>query len=104
MFSIPLQLNPHRDWYNVRKCDTHVHHSACMNERHLLSFMKAKLALEPDDVVAVQDGCPVTLKELFERLSISAYDLSIDQLDSKVLNGGVTSGQCNMVYRHCSAR
>lgn len=23
---------PHRDFYNVRKVDTHVHHSACMNQ------------------------------------------------------------------------
>ena len=22
---------PHRDFYNVRKVDTHIHHSACMN-------------------------------------------------------------------------
>lgn len=27
---------PHRDFYNVRKVDTHVHHSACMNQKHLL--------------------------------------------------------------------
>jgi hypothetical protein len=23
---------PHRDFYNVRKVDTHVHHSACMHQ------------------------------------------------------------------------
>lgn len=27
---------PHRDFYNIRKVDTHVHHSACMNQKHLL--------------------------------------------------------------------
>jgi hypothetical protein len=26
---------PHRDFYNVRKVDTHVHHSACMNQKSL---------------------------------------------------------------------
>lgn len=31
---------PHRDFYNVRKVDTHVHHSACMNQKHLLRFIK----------------------------------------------------------------
>lgn len=34
---------PHRDFYNIRKVDTHVHHSACMNQKHLLRFIKSKL-------------------------------------------------------------
>jgi hypothetical protein len=29
---------PHRDFYNVRKVDTHVHHSAIMTQKHLASF------------------------------------------------------------------
>lgn len=41
---------PHRDLYNVRKVDTHVHHSACMNQKHLLRFIKSKLKKEPDEV------------------------------------------------------
>jgi AMP deaminase len=77
-----VQLNPHRDWYNARKIDNHVHHSACMNERHLLSFIKTKLATEPDTPVGEVDGENVTLRELFERLSLNAYNLSIDTLDS----------------------
>ena len=28
---------PHRDFYNVRKVDTHVHHSALMTQKHLVS-------------------------------------------------------------------
>ncbi len=28
---------PHRDFYNVRKVDTHVHHSAIMTQKHLAS-------------------------------------------------------------------
>ena len=31
---------PHRDFYNVRKVDTHIHHSACMHQKHLLRFIK----------------------------------------------------------------
>lgn len=38
---------PHRDFYNVRKVDTHVHHSACMNQKHLLRFIKGKLKRFP---------------------------------------------------------
>jgi len=41
---------PHRDFYNIRKVDTHVHHSACMNQKHLLRFIKSKLREEPDEV------------------------------------------------------
>jgi hypothetical protein len=37
------KLVPHRDFYNVRKIDNHVHHSACMNQKHLLRFIKKKL-------------------------------------------------------------
>ena len=44
---------PHRDFYNVRKVDTHVHHSACMNQKHLLRFIKSKLRKEPDEVETV---------------------------------------------------
>lgn len=41
---------PHRDFYNIRKVDTHVHHSACMNQKQLLRFIKLKLRKEPDEV------------------------------------------------------
>jgi AMP deaminase len=39
---------PHRDFYNVRKVDTHVHHTSCMNQKHLLRFIKSKLRKDPD--------------------------------------------------------
>jgi AMP deaminase len=35
----------------VRKVDTHIHHSACMHQKHLLRFIKSKLRKEPDEVV-----------------------------------------------------
>lgn len=61
-FNLHLMLNadkeflaqksaPHRDFYNVRKVDTHVHHSACMNQKHLLRFIKSKLRKEPGEVI-----------------------------------------------------
>ncbi|KAJ6798621.1 AMP deaminase-like [Iris pallida] len=72
-FNLHLMLNadkeflaqktaPHRDFYNVRKVDTHVHHSACMNQKHLLRFIKSKLRKEPDEVVIFRDGTYLTLK------------------------------------------
>lgn len=75
---------PHRDFYNVRKVDTHVHHSACMNQKHLLRFIKSKMKKAPDEVVILRDGKHLTLKEVFESINLTAYDLSIDTLDMHV--------------------
>ncbi|KAL6240307.1 AMP deaminase [Rhinocladiella similis] len=72
---------PHRDFYNVRKVDTHVHHSACMNQKHLLRFIKSKMKKCPDEVVIDRDGKQLTLREVFESIHLTAYDLSIDTLD-----------------------
>eukprot|EP00899_Mesostigma_viride_P012644 jgi/Mesvir1/21380/Mv20864-RA.1 len=91
-FSLHLMLNadkeflaqkaaPHRDFYNVRKVDTHIHHSACMNQKHLLRFIKSKLKKEQDEVVIFRDGKYLTLKEVFESLHLSSYLLSVDTLD-----------------------
>ncbi|XP_061976469.1 probable AMP deaminase isoform X2 [Populus nigra] len=72
---------PHRDFYNIRKVDTHVHHSACMNQKHLLRFIKSKLREEPDEVVIFRDGKYMTLNEVFESLDLTVYDLNVDLLD-----------------------
>ena len=72
---------PHRDFYNVRKVDTHVHHSACMNQKHLLRFIKSKMKKCPDELVIDRDGTKLTLREVFESINLTAYDLSIDTLD-----------------------
>ncbi|XP_075510261.1 AMP deaminase-like isoform X2 [Primulina tabacum] len=91
-FNLHLMLNaeneflaqksaPHRDFYNVRKVDTHVHHSACMNQKHLLRFIKSKLKKEPDEVVIFRDGTYLTLSEVFESLDLTGYDLNVDLLD-----------------------
>ena len=76
-----LKRVSHRDFYNVRKVDTHVHHSASMNQKHLLRFIKAKIKRHADDVVLCRDGEPMTLHQVFQLLGLTAYDLSIDTLD-----------------------
>lgn len=73
--------NPHRDFYNVRKVDTHIHHSACMNQKHLLRYIKYKLKTVPDEQVIFRDGKLLTLQQVFDSLNLTAYDLSIDTLD-----------------------
>jgi AMP deaminase len=75
---------PHRDFYNVRKVDTHVHHSACMNQKHLLRFIKSKMKKCPDELVLSRNDQVLTLKEVFESINLTAYDLSIDTLDMHV--------------------
>lgn len=75
---------PHRDFYNIRKVDTHVHHTSCMNQKHLLRFIKSQMRRTPDDVVIYRDGKDLTLEEVFQSLNLTAYDLSIDTLDMHV--------------------
>lgn len=75
---------PHRDFYNVRKVDTHVHHSACMNSKHLLRFIKSKLKHSASDKVMFREGKEMSLQDVFDSLEMSAYDLSIDTLDTHV--------------------
>ena len=91
-FSLHLMLNadreflsqkaaPHRDFYNVRKVDTHVHHSACMNQKHLLRFIKSRLRREPHGVVIFRDGKYLTLADVFRSVNLTSYELNVDTLD-----------------------
>lgn len=82
---------PHRDFYNVRKVDTHVHHSACMNQKHLLRFIKSKMKKYPDEIVMYRDNRYLTLKQVFESINLTAYDLSIDTLDMHVCHSSIFS-------------
>ena len=51
--------------------DTHVHHSACMHQKHLLRFIKSKLRKEPGELVIFRDGKYLTLQEVFESLKLT---------------------------------
>lgn len=73
---------PHRDFYNIRKVDTHVHAASCMNQKHLLRFIKKTMKTSPNDLVCLDDkGRPMTLEKVFESLKVTSYDLSVDMLD-----------------------
>ncbi|XGW03236.1 hypothetical protein V3C99_014882 [Haemonchus contortus] len=83
----------HRDFYNIRKVDTHIHAASSMNQKHLLRFIKKKIRTEADTVVLEkvltpssnpsdpENNKPVTMKEVFKKMGIDAYDLSVDMLD-----------------------
>eukprot|EP00795_Rhopilema_esculentum_P016443 gene16443-7856_t len=72
---------PHRDFYNVRKVDTHVHAASCMNQKHLLRFIKKKAKKFGDEVVFKKTDQAQTLNDVFKVLDLSPYDLSVDSLD-----------------------
>lgn len=74
---------PHRDFYNIRKVDTHVHASSCMNQKHLLRFIKKMMKNCSDDVVCKdkKSGKEMTLAEVCDSMNITSYELSVDVLD-----------------------
>ncbi|KAM4736760.1 AMP deaminase 2 isoform 1-T1 [Anableps anableps] len=72
---------PHRDFYNIRKVDTHIHASSCMNQKHLLRFIKRAMKKYPKEIVHVEKGKGQTLMEVFESMNLTAFDLSVDTLD-----------------------
>ncbi|XP_030584631.1 AMP deaminase 2 isoform X3 [Archocentrus centrarchus] len=72
---------PHRDFYNIRKVDTHIHASSCMNQKHLLRFIKRAMKKYPEEIVHIEHGRGQTLKEVFESMNLTAFDLSVDTLD-----------------------
>lgn len=73
----------HRDFYNIRKVDTHVHASSCMNQKHLLRFIKKKMKTAADEVVCYDKKLKkeMTLKEVFQSMDLRPYDLNVDMLD-----------------------
>ncbi|KAK1161697.1 AMP deaminase 3-like isoform X1 [Acipenser oxyrinchus oxyrinchus] len=72
---------PHRDFYNVRKVDTHIHAAACMNQKHLLNFIQTTYKEEADRIVQEKAGKKMTLKQVFDSLHMDPYDLTVDSLD-----------------------
>ncbi|XP_052061287.1 AMP deaminase 2-like isoform X7 [Mytilus californianus] len=73
----------HRDFYNIRKVDTHIHASSCMNQKHLLRFIKKKMKTEENEVVCFDKKLnkEMTLKEVFTSMDLKPYDLNVDMLD-----------------------
>ncbi|XP_058988043.1 AMP deaminase 2-like isoform X2 [Musca domestica] len=72
---------PHRDFYNIRKVDTHIHAASCMNQKHLLRFIKKTLKNNANEVVTVTKGQQMTLAQVFQSMNLTTYDLTVDMLD-----------------------
>ncbi|XP_065828856.1 uncharacterized protein [Oscarella lobularis] len=74
-----------RDFENVAKVDTHIHHSACMSVKELFDYMKLKLKTAENEIVFTEaDGKDVSLKEVFSSMNLTAESLSLDALDMKI--------------------
>ncbi|XP_028434415.1 AMP deaminase 3 isoform X1 [Perca flavescens] len=76
-----LKSVPHRDFYNVRKVDTHIHAAACMSQKHLLTFIKETYKTGADRMVLEKAGQKMTLQQVFYSLNKDPYDLTVDSLD-----------------------
>lgn len=69
--------------------DTHIHASSCMNQKHLLRFIKRAMKRHLEEIVHVEQGREQTLREVFESMNLTAYDLSVDTLDVHAVSHGV---------------
>lgn len=78
--------------------DTHIHAAACMNQKHLLRFIKKSYRVDADRIVHKLQGKEVTLKELFESLNLHPYDLTVDSLDVHAVRYTVNSTVLNMLF------
>ncbi|VDK29581.1 unnamed protein product [Dibothriocephalus latus] len=89
--SLEQKQVPHRDFYNIRKVDTHVHAASCMNQKHLLRFIKKCFRTRSNELVCQDKKTdePMTLKQLMDHLKLTVYDLNIDNLDVHATNNPV---------------
>ena len=69
----------------VHKVDTHVHLAAAMSSEHLLEFVRKKLEENGDEEVMLdKDKNPVMLKTIFEKLELTAEELSVQSMDTQI--------------------
>lgn len=52
-----------------------------MNQKHLLRFIKRAMKRHLEEIVHVEQGREQTLREVFQSMNLTAYDLSVDTLD-----------------------
>lgn len=77
--------------------DTHIHASSCMNQKHLLRFIKRAMKKYPKEIVHVERGKGQTLMEVFESMNLTAFDLSVDTLDMHAVSS------CHRGQIYCSS-
>lgn len=71
----------HRDFYNVRKVDTHIHAASSMNQKHLLRFIKKTIKIDGEEKVCRDRDAEMSLNEVFSSMNLTAHELTVDMLD-----------------------
>lgn len=61
--------------------DTHIHAASCMNQKHLLRFIKKTLKNHADEVVTCGREGEMSLRQVFQSMNLTSYDLTVDMLD-----------------------
>ena len=69
--------------------------------KHLLRFIKSKLKREPHEQVIYRDGKFLNLREVFESINLSGYDLNVDTLDMRADNTFHRFDRFNLKYNPC---
>lgn len=96
-FNIHLQCNVDReqyhqkiqsrkDFYNITKVDNHIHLNACMNQKHLQKFIKAKIRNAGHTIVFEKGGEQIKLLDIMTNLGISASTFTVDVVESYNMN------------------
>lgn len=80
--------------------DTHIHAAACMNQKHLLKFIKTTYQTEAERVVLEKAGKKVTLKEVFSTLNMDPYDLTVDSLDVHAVGTSTDTLRNIVIHTH----
>lgn len=52
-----------------------------MNQKHLLRFIQTTYKTEADRLILEKGGEKLTLKQVFDNLTMDPYDLTVDSLD-----------------------
>jgi len=77
-----LKAVHYRDFYNVRKVDTHIHAAGSMNTKHFLTFVRNAFKTEGDrPVIQDKEKGLMTLNDILGELGIQADDITTDMLD-----------------------
>ena len=76
----------HRDFYNCRKVDTHIHFAACMRAKQLLRFIVDKIEKDGERPVIYDknEKRMITLNEICEIIKVNSKDINLDSLNVQV--------------------
>lgn len=80
--------------------DTHIHAAACMNQKHLLSFIQTTYETDAERPVLENAGQKLTLKQVFNNLNMDPYDLTVDSLDVHAVSRSLLAFVIGHTYWH----